>query len=57
MVTVLKAVTDLVVIVKVALVEPAATVTLAGTEATDELLLDNVTAVADEGAALRTTVP
>jgi hypothetical protein len=43
--------------VKLALVCPAATVTLEGTVATDVLLLLNVTAVEDVGAALRVTVP
>jgi hypothetical protein len=47
-----------VVIVKVVLEFPAATVTLAGTEATDVLLLERVTTVPPAGAgALRVTVP
>jgi hypothetical protein len=43
--------------VKVALAAPAATLTLAGTEATEELLLESATEVAVEAAPLRTTVP
>ena len=43
--------TVLVVAVKLALVEPAVTVTLAGTPATGGLLLDRVTRTPPEGAA------
>lgn len=51
------AVTDVVVTVNVALVDPAATVTLPGTLA-DELLLLKLTTEPPEGAAeLRVTVP
>jgi hypothetical protein len=46
-----------VVIVNVALVEPAVTVTLAETVATDVLLLERVTEVFAEGALLNVTVP
>ena len=41
----------------VVLVEPAATVTLAGSVATDVLLLERLTEVAAEGAAVKVTVP
>jgi hypothetical protein len=43
MLTVVEAETELVAIVNVALVAPAATVTLAGTVATEALLLESVT--------------
>src|SRR5712692_4091659 len=56
-VMVVDAVTDVVVTLKLAVVEPAATVTLAGTVATTVLLLERVTAVAAEGAGLMLTVP
>src|SRR2546425_4547326 len=50
-------VTEVVVTLKLAVVDPAATVTLAGTVATTVLLLERVTAVAAEGAGLMLTVP
>ncbi len=51
-------VTALVVTVNVALVDPAGTMTLAGTVAAEVLLLDSVTAAPPDGAApLRVTVP
>src|SRR5712692_6293311 len=49
--------TEVVVTLKLAVVVPAATVTLAGTVATTLLLLERVTAVAAEGAGLMLTVP
>ena len=49
--------TRCVLMVNVADVFPAATVTLEGTVATDVLLLLNATVVADVGAALSVTVP
>src|SRR5262245_44875524 len=58
MVTEVAAATVVVVTVKVALVEPAGTVTLAATVATAVLLLDSVTTVPPAGAGpLRVTVP
>src|SRR5712692_4039798 len=54
---VVDAVTEVVVTLKLAVVVPAATVTLAGTVATRVLLLERVTAVAAEGAGLMLTVP
>jgi hypothetical protein len=58
MVAVVEAVTDPVVMVKVALVVPAATVTLPGTVAADGLLPLSVTTAPPAGAALvRATVP
>jgi len=51
-VTGVEAATALVVMEKVALIEPAATVTLAGTVATAVLLLDNVTTAPPAGAAV-----
>ncbi len=56
-VMVVDAVTEVVVTLKLAVVVPAATVTLAGTVATRVLLLERVTAVAAEGAGLMLTVP
>src|SRR5713226_5511432 len=56
-VMVVDAVTEVVVTLKLAVVDPAATVTLAGTVATRVLLLERVTAVAAEGAGLMLTVP
>jgi hypothetical protein len=57
-VTGVDAVTADVVTVKVRLVLPAATVTLAGTVATDVLLLDSDTTVPPDGAApVKVTVP
>jgi hypothetical protein len=57
-VAVLEKLTVLVVTVKVALVFPAATVTLAGTVATDVGLLERVTTAPPEGARPeRVTVP
>ena len=46
-----------VVMVNVAEVEPAATVTLAGTEATDVLPLERLTEVFAVGAVVNVTVP
>ncbi len=58
MVTEVVVVTELVVTVKLWLVVPAVTVTLDGTWATDELLLESETTAPPEGAAaLRVTVP
>jgi hypothetical protein len=58
MLTVVDAATALVLIVNVALVAPAATVTLDGVLATFVLLLESVTTAPPEGAApLRVTVP
>jgi hypothetical protein len=49
--------TEDVVIVKVALVAPTGTVTLAGVAATEVLLLESVTTTELEGALERLTVP
>lgn len=58
MVTFVEDVTVFVVTVKVAVVAPAATVTFAGTVATEVLLLERVTAMPPAGAGpLRVTVP
>jgi|SRR6266478_4450262 len=58
MVTVVDAVTALVLTVKVALVAPAATVTLEGTLAAAVLLLESATTAPPDGAApLNVTVP
>ena len=58
MVTVLEAVTALVLTVNVALVAPAATVTLEGTVAAPVLLLESVTCAPPDGAGpLSVTVP
>jgi|SRR6266851_1568621 hypothetical protein len=58
MLTVVEAATALVLTVKVALVAPAATITLDGVLAADVLLLESVTTAPPEGAApLRVTVP
>jgi hypothetical protein len=56
-VTAVVVLTALVVAVNVALVAPAATVTVAGTDAAALLLLDRLTLVAADGAALKVTVP
>lgn len=56
-VTIVGAVTVVVATVNVAVVDPAATVTLAGTAATVALLLARLTTVALDGAALSVTVP
>ncbi len=57
-VTVVEAViVEEVVSVNVALVEPAATVTLAGTEQMPELLLESATVVFEEDAVFSITVP
>ncbi len=58
MVTEVDAITALVATVNVALVAPAATVTLAGVLATAVLLLESVTVAPPDGAArLKVTVP
>lgn len=57
MVAVVAALTLPVVMLKVAFVVPAATVTVAGTLATDGLLLESVTAVLAVGAAASPTLP
>jgi hypothetical protein len=58
MVTEVVAATELVVTVKVALLAPAAMLTLAGTEAAVVLLLERVTSAPEGGAAaLSVTVP
>jgi len=58
MVTEVVAATELVVTVKVALLAPAAMLTLAGTEAAAVLLLERVTTAPEGGAtALSVTVP
>ncbi len=58
MVTAVEMLTVVVVTVKVALVEVAVTVTLAGTVATEVLLLDSVTTAPPVGAGpLKVTVP
>jgi hypothetical protein len=58
MVTVVEEVTTRVVTVNAALVDPAGRVTLAGTVATDVLLLERVTSAPPLGAgALRATLP
>jgi len=49
--------TRLVLIVNVALPEPAATVTVDGTDATDELLLERFTVVFADAVAVKVTVP
>ncbi len=49
--------TRLVLIVNVALFEPAATVTVDGTDATDELLLERFTVVFADALAVKVTVP
>lgn len=49
--------TRLVLIVNVALFDPAATVTVDGTDATDELLLERFTVVFADALAVNVTVP
>ena len=49
--------TRLVLIVNVALFEPAATVTVDGTDAIDELLLETFTVVFVDAVAVKVTVP
>jgi len=49
--------TRLVLIVNVALFDPAATVTVDGTDATDELLLERFTVVFADAVAVKVTVP
>src|SRR2546426_1092143 len=56
-VMVVDAVTEVVVTLKLAVVDPAATVTLAGTVATTVLLLERVTSAPAGAAALKVTVP